>query len=114
MDNHPVLDDAVEKNKRKTKRRTAQLLFPAHRARKFLKDGKYTTRVRRDTAVTLAAVTQYLTIELLGLSEEIAKKLGNKRIQPRHLYLAIQLDDEFNALLSHTTIAQGGVLPRIP
>lgn len=32
---------------------------------------------------------------------------------PRHLLLAIRNDEELNKLLSHVTIAQGGVLPNI-
>ena len=107
-------DDSLRKIKQKRTRTISNLLFPAHRARKFLKDGKYAKRVGRNTSVTLAAVTQYLIIEMLALSWEIALRLGNKRIQPRHLLLAIQLDEEFSALLSHTTIVQGGVVPRIP
>lgn len=107
-------DDSLRKIKQKRTRKISNLLFPAYRARKFLKDGKYTQRVRRDTSITLAAVTQYLAIELLGLSWEIALRLGNKRIQPRHIHLAIQLDEEFGGLLSHTTIVQGGVVPKIP
>lgn len=107
-------DDSLRQIKSKRTHKISNLLFSAHRARKFLKDGKYTKRIGRDTSVTLAAVTQYLTIEMLTLSWEIALRLGNKRIQPRHILLAIQLDDEFSALLSHTTIAQGGVVPKIP
>lgn len=107
-------DDSVTKIKRKTTRRKTGLLFQPRHARKFLQRGKYAKRMRRNTPIALAAVTQYLAIEVLRLSGDIATKFGAKRIQPRHLFLAVHLDDEFNRLLSHITMAQGGAMPQIP
>lgn len=105
-------EDSIVKIKRKTIRRETGLIFPAHHARKFLQQGKFANRIRRDTSLTLAAITQYLTMELLALSGQIAMKSGAKRIQPRHLFLAVHLDDEFRELLSHITMVQGGAMPR--
>lgn len=105
---------SVEKINRKITRRKSPLLFPAHIARRFLRQGKYAHRIRREAGDNLAAVTQYLTIELLGLSGQIAIKLDAKRILPRHIFLAMHLDDEFNELCSHIIMAQGGTIPMIP
>lgn len=107
--------NAIVKTQRRTSRRKqTKLLFPAYRVRRFLHDGNYTKRIGRNAPAALAAVLEYLMIEILGLSGRIAKKFKSKRIQPRHLLLAIRLDDELNELLQHVIVAQGGVLPNIP
>lgn len=89
-----------------------KLLFSSRRVRQFLERGEYTHRIGRAAPIALAAVLQYLTSELLGLSGEITKKFKGRRIQPRHLLLAIRMDDDLNNLLRDTTIANGGVLPQ--
>lgn len=107
-------NESIEKTKRNVSRtKQPRLLFPAHLARRFLKHGKYSTRIGRNASVALAAVVEYLTLELLGLSGMIAVKLEASRIRPRHLLMSIRLDDELNELLSHITIPNGGVLPSI-
>lgn len=99
-------------SRRKTSRsKYPKLLFPAHRVRRFLRNGKYTKRIGRNAPLALAIVVEYLISELLSLSGEIAKKFNVKRITPHHLLLAIRTDYELNKLLSHITIAQGGVVP---
>lgn len=98
--------------KRKAARtKQPKLLFPAHRARRFLRKGKFAKRIERNTPIALAAVVECLSLELLGLAAQITTKFGTKRIQPRHLSLAIQLDDDFREMLAKTTMAQGGVIP---
>lgn len=107
--------NSIVKTRQKTSRRKqTKLLFPAYRVRQFLQDGNYTKRIGQNTPVALAAVLEYLMMEILGLAGEIAKKFKLKRIRPRHLLLAIRLDDELNELLQHVIVAQGGVKPNIP
>ncbi len=60
-----------------------------------------------------AGVLEYLTAELLELAGNCARDNKRARIIPRHLLLAIKMDEELNRLLQHVTIAQGGVLPMI-
>ena len=49
-------------------------------------------------------------MDLAGSSATDNKK---KRINPRHIMMAIREDDELDTLLSGVTIAHGGVMPNI-
>lgn len=104
----------VPKTRRKTSRtKQPKLLFPVYRAHRFLQNGMHmqTNRIGRKAPLALAVIVEYLASQLLSLSGEIAKKFNVKRITPRHLLLAIRMDNELNKLLSDITIAQGGVMP---
>jgi C-terminus of histone H2A/Core histone H2A/H2B/H3/H4 len=61
----------------------------------------------------LQAVMEYLAAEILELSGNAARDNKKSRIVPRHIQLAVRNDEELNKLLSHVTIAAGGVLPNI-
>lgn len=61
----------------------------------------------------MTAVLEYLVAEVLELSGNAAKDNKFKRIKPRHVCQAIRTDEELNKLLSHVTIASGGVMPNI-
>lgn len=54
-----------------------------------------------------------MTAEILELAGNAARDNKKKRINPRHLSLAIRNDEELNDLLKGVTIAEGGVLPNI-
>ncbi|CAM9994041.1 unnamed protein product [Laminaria digitata] len=96
-----------------TRSAKAGLQFPVGRIGRFLKAGKYSTRVGSGSPVYLAAVLEYLTAEVLELAGNAARDNKKARIIPRHIQLAVRNDEELNKLLGNVTIAAGGVLPNI-
>ena len=91
----------------------AGLQFPVGRVHRYLKQGKYASRIGAGAPVYLAAVLEYLAAEILELAGNAARDNKKARIVPRHLTLAIKNDEELNKLLGNVTIASGGVLPNI-
>jgi histone H2A len=91
----------------------AGLQFPVGRIGRYLRQGKYATRMGAGAPVYLAAVLEYLCAEILELAGNAARDNKKSRIVPRHLTLAIKNDEELNKLLGNVTIASGGVLPNI-
>ena len=91
----------------------AGLQFPVGRIGRYLRQGKYATRMGAGAPVYLAAVLEYLCAEILELAGNAARDNKKSRIIPRHITLAVKNDEELNKLLGGVTIAAGGVLPNI-
>ena len=90
------------------------LQFPVAHIGRYLRQGKYTTRMGAGAPAYLAAVLEYLCAEILELAENAARDNKKSRIVPRHITtLAVKNDEELNKLLGGVTIASGGVLPNI-
>jgi histone H2A len=97
----------------KTKSSRAGLQFPVGRLHRYLKEGRYGDRVGQGAPVFMAAVLEYLTVEVLELAGNAARDNKKTRISPRHIMLAVRNDEELNVLLSNITIASAGVVPHI-
>jgi histone H2A len=95
--------------KRVSKAKRAGCIFPVSRVLAHLKQAFPNKRMSEGAAVYLTGVLEYLTSELLDLSGLEAQKVKRKTIQPRHLQLAINEDDELNKLLNGVMLARGGV-----
>jgi len=67
-------------------------------------------RVSDTAGIFLAAVLEYLAVELLKSTGKIAHESKRSRISPRHIALAIMNNPDLDELV-HASIAQGGVLP---
>merc|ERR1739847_252518 len=86
-----------------TKSAKAGLQFPVGRVRRYLKAGKYASRLGSGAPVYLAAVLEYLAAEVLELAGNAARDNKKSRIIPRHIQLAIRNDEELSKLLSSAT-----------
>jgi histone H2A len=98
---------------RKSKSARAGVLFSVPRFHRYIKKSTPKSRVTMGAAVYTAAVIEYLTAEVLELSGNAAKDHKKQRINARHIFLAVSIDEELKKLLNGVTIPQGGVLPHI-
>ena len=96
--------------KRQSSSQRAGLIFPSRRVARKMKevDGK---RVGKTASVYAAAVLEYLVSEVLELSGNACKDNGKRRIIPRHIKLALDLDEELRALTKQSILPGAGVVP---
>ncbi|XP_004239194.1 probable histone H2A.3 [Solanum lycopersicum] len=99
--------------KRRSRSSKAGLKFSVARISRFLKVGKYVKRVGAGAPVFLAAVLEYLAVEVLELAGVAARNDKKTRITPRHIQLAIRFDKELYQFLRDVTIPNCGVIPKI-
>ncbi|EGG14392.1 histone H2A [Cavenderia fasciculata] len=100
-----------EDDKEKMSRsKRAAITFPVSRIERLLRDGRYAPRVESNAPVYLAAVLEYLVIEILELAHNICSQNKKTRITPQHINWAVGNDAELNHLFSNVTIANGGVV----
>ena len=91
----------------------ANLQFSVGRIDRYLRVGRYASRIGAAAPIYLASVLEYLIAEIIELAGNACRDNKKVRITPRHLQLAIRNDEELSKLLHNVTIAQGGVLPNI-
>ncbi|NWT17087.1 H2AL protein, partial [Vireo altiloquus] len=98
---------------RKSQSARAGLWFPVGRVYRFLRRRKYADRIASAAAIYLAAVMEYMVVEVLDLAVSVAHENRKTRILPRHIQLAVRSDEELNKFFACVTIPQGGVMPNI-
>ena len=97
----------------RTQSSRAGLTFPVGRTSRYLKQGRYSERFGIGGAIFLAAVLEYLSVEILELAGNATHEHKKKTIAPRHLQLAIRNDEELNKLMATTQISDGGVMANV-
>ena len=91
----------------------AGITFPVGRCARYMRNGRYTSRVGAGAPVYVAAVMEYLCAEVLELAGNAAKDNKRARVTPRFINLAVRNDEELSNFFANATVAQGGVLPHI-
>lgn len=107
----PTINQTIRRVKRRW--RDADLLLPPNLFHKRLLIGKYANKIAKEASVALTGVLEYLISEVLEMAKECADANQKKRIQPRHIMLAIKRDLDFAELLKDVTFASCGVVPYI-
>lgn len=97
----------------KKKWKDAGLLLPVNIFHKKLINGKYARKVAKEASVAMTGAIEYLVSEMLEIAKECADANQRKRIQPRHIMLAIKRDQDFDELLKDVTFPSTGVVPNI-
>lgn len=98
----------MKRNNRRSSSVKAGIIFSVSRVPRYLKEGEYTKRTSKCAGVYLAAVLEYLTTELLEVSNAVTQEKKKKMITPRFVTLAVRKDEELDKLLVDVIIAQGG------
>lgn len=105
--------DASSKVKDQKRRRIesrAGLIFSVSRTRHLLEQGLI-GRISKRASISLAAVLQYISGQILQSSASVADSVKKTTISTRHLRLAVGTDEELSSLFSQV-IFSGGVVPR--
>ncbi|NXV05994.1 H2A protein, partial [Cettia cetti] len=98
---------------KRSKSAKACLQFPVGRIYRLLRRGRYAHRIASGAAIYLAAVREYMAVEVLELAGNAARENKKTRILPKHIQLAVSNDDELNKFFACVTIPQGGVMSNI-
>lgn len=91
----------------------AGLQLPVTRIHRLLKKGNYAERIGVGASVYLAAVLEYLVGEVFELAGDVARDDKKSYIMPRHLQMAMIIDEELYRWLSRIHIPQRGLVPVI-
>lgn len=93
-----------------TKESRAGLQFSVTRTEGFF--NIYRRKVQSTTKVHMAAVLEYITAQIFEEAVKFSKNNKKKQITPRHIYMAINTDDELSRVLPGY-VYDGGVVPHI-
>merc|ERR1712057_38959 len=80
---------------------------------RYMRKGRYSSRIGAGAPIYLASVLEYLAVEVLELAGNAARDNRKTRIGPRHIKMAVHTDDELSKLFDTVTIASSGVIPSV-
>ncbi|XP_051142179.1 uncharacterized protein LOC127259074 [Andrographis paniculata] len=86
----------------------AGLNFPVGRIERLLREGNPATRFSAGAPVYLAAVLEYLALEVLELAGDTVKQANKTRITPTQIQVAVQTDNELREVFGNATIPSAG------
>ena len=84
--------------KAKTKSARANLVLPVSRVTTIFKKLLPAQRLQATTPVTMTAILEYLTKEMLSAAGDVVRHDGRKRLTTAQLWKAIREDDDLNVL----------------
>lgn len=103
---------AVEK-KKTSRSKKLELNFPVGRIGRMLKNGRYSKRVGATAPICVAAILEFLCVELLDNCAKIAVDEKRLRIVPRDMLTYVREDEYFAELFKGVTLSNAGVIPHI-
>ena len=91
----------------------AGLTIPVSCVEKDLRNVDQKLQINAEAPVFLAAVLEYLTIEILEVAGNVATDSKKIRISVRHIYMSYVYDEELSELLMNIVMKESGVKPKI-
>ena len=74
-----------------------------------MRDAMIRKRIRPASVVYLGAVMEYLMAEVLELAGNCARDMKMKTIMPRHVMMAVEMDDELKHIFDDFKVIMPGV-----
>ena len=101
----------IKRTQRKSISKRAEITLPVTRIRNLMKRKQYAPIITKNSAIFLAAATEYCLSELLKSSSQSTKAMNRKIIQPRNVMFALKDDSEFASVFANVIIPYAGVVP---
>eukprot|EP00092_Neocalanus_flemingeri_P067452 GFUD01082337.1.p1 GENE.GFUD01082337.1~~GFUD01082337.1.p1 ORF type:complete len:177 (-),score=56.75 GFUD01082337.1:300-830(-) len=114
----PALVPAEGSNKTKSKaanmtNKNTGLVFNCYSLRRRMRAARVGRFIRPTSVVYMGAVLEYIMAEVLELAGNCARDSKRKTVKPRHIMMAVQMDDELKPLFSDVILPGGGVVPGV-
>lgn len=81
-------------------------IFPVTRVHRYLKQGRFATRVSRDAALFLAGALKYMVWILEFVGEAEMQLMGKRTLSPQHLSMAIRKNTVLAAVFGTVNVRQ--------
>ncbi|KAG8190167.1 hypothetical protein JTE90_008700 [Oedothorax gibbosus] len=104
----------MDQVQRVSKSRKSNLKFPVSRIKAMLLVNNYAHQISDKSAVFLAAVIEYVCMEILEWSLNAARSHSNSnRIQPEHINIALRRDPELSAMFPRLVIPRSTLVSMV-